>query len=124
LKNFEIIDLSTFPSDFVLDCFLDKAYTLKDVCDVVDPSLLNIELLSGLIKVYRQVVLGISYQLNEFSGELSQTILHPCTALSLVVHAVGSLLEVLILVISHHVRNNAPIIVSLEWRSSVLVKVF
>lgn len=64
------------PLDVVLFVPLNEVDTLQDVCDVVDPPLLDAELLHGLVQVQSSVGL-LAEQVYEIVRQLDQAVLLP-----------------------------------------------
>jgi hypothetical protein len=65
--------LSSFPSDIILNSFLDQAYTFKNICYIVNPSLLNAKFLCYFVQLYC-FVLWLLNKSHKLSSELSKTI--------------------------------------------------
>ena len=60
---------SPLPANVVLADFTNKSNTLKNICDIVDPPLLDIENLDCIIQVY-SLLWSCLEKINEFFSEL------------------------------------------------------
>ena len=96
LSSYRMIQkgLSSLPSDLILYSLLDQAYTFKNICYIVNPSLLNLKLLCCFVQVYT-LVFRLLNKSNELASELPKAIVLPGSSSSEMTHwkAIFSLIE-------------------------------